>query len=63
MFDFNNSKPTVFCVHCNKMVGYDTDVAKVNLLFAELILVTMKKLHSVRNVAMKFILLPTMTLT
>lgn len=31
MFDFKNSKPMVFCVHCNKMVGYDTDVAKVNL--------------------------------
>ena len=31
MFDFKNPKPTVFCIHCNKMVGYDTDVAKVNL--------------------------------
>lgn len=31
MFDFNNPKPTVFCVNCNKMVGYDTDIAKVNL--------------------------------
>ena len=31
MFNFKNPKPTVFCIHCNKMVGYDTDVAKVNL--------------------------------
>ena len=31
MFDFKNPKPTVFCIHCNKMVGYDIDVAKVNL--------------------------------
>ena len=31
MFDFKNPKPTVFCIYCNKMVGYDTDVAKVNL--------------------------------
>lgn len=31
MFNFKNPKPMVFCIHCNKMVGYDTDVAKVNL--------------------------------
>lgn len=31
MFNFKNPKPTVFCIHCSKMVGYDTDVAKVNL--------------------------------